>query len=546
MTRRLIFTIIILMSTALIGLMIIQIYWIKSAHYAREASFKRSVDEAMSAIVSKIEKLEAVQRLRTYKESASLYRKADSLTFLIDIRIDQLANQQPDLSKKEREKLSKLMKSQILNQSRKWRPIQGIDSVLIDTTHLNSAGKEEAPALLQASNTQKDTLLAILNMKRNKVLEELQRRSFIVNEVFHDFMGNRSSLPVEKRIHPALLDSLINTELESRGINTAYEYGVYVPDRNLLTLQRTGDFPEKLLSLGFALPLFPNETSNTPSYLLLYFPNESRFLLTQLWWMLLLSVTLMFAIVFAFSYTIIAIIRQKKLHEMKNDFINNMTHEFKTPISTISLACQALSDKEVTTSPEIFSVYITMIREENNRLATMSEKILEAATIDKGKMKMKMEELDFHAIIRNAIEKVRLQVEARNGHLTMSLMAESTMILADKVHITNVVFNLLDNANKYSPNSPEITVSSTNYNGNLVLMVKDKGLGISKRNQKKIFDKLYRIPTGNLHNVKGFGLGLSYVKFIIERHHGDISVNSEPGKGTIFTITLPLISNKIK
>jgi two-component system phosphate regulon sensor histidine kinase PhoR len=268
--------------------------------------------------------------------------------------------------------------------------------------------------------------------------------------------------------------------------------------------------------------------------------------------MMMVSLLLVLVIIAAFSYSVFTIIRQRKLSELKNDFINNMTHEFKTPISTISLACQALSDKDIPRSNEMYADYINIIGDENHRLGEMAEKILQTAILEKGNLHLRPEAIDMHVLIADAIHKIAIQIEIRDGVITQSLKAEHPLIKADKVHLSNVIFNLLDNANKYSPRKPQIMVSTADAENGIFISVTDKGMGISKANLKKIFEKLYRVPTGDVHNVKGFGLGLSYVKFIVEKHGGAISVESEPGKGSTFTMFLPYVvpeqnkSGKIK
>jgi two-component system phosphate regulon sensor histidine kinase PhoR len=244
-------------------------------------------------------------------------------------------------------------------------------------------------------------------------------------------------------------------------------------------------------------------------------------------------------IILTFAYTLITILKQKKISEMKNDFINNMTHEIKTPIATISLACEALGDKDILKSEQVYNNYINVISEENKRLGNLTERILQSAKLEKGQILLKKEEINIHEIIREAITNIRLQVENRGGKIHMQLNAENPVLQADKVHLTNVVFNLLDNANKYTLKSPQIWITTESAYSGLLISVKDNGTGISKSNQKKIFEKLYRIPTGNIHNVKGFGLGLSYVKTIVEEHGGKITLESELNKGSNFILYLP-------
>jgi two-component system phosphate regulon sensor histidine kinase PhoR len=264
-----------------------------------------------------------------------------------------------------------------------------------------------------------------------------------------------------------------------------------------------------------------------------------------MWLTLSISAIIILSLVIAFFYTISTIRRQKKYTDIKNDFISNMTHEFKTPISTIALAGEMLSDTSVSKTPEKLERFTKMIRDENKRLGVLVESILQTAVLDKGDFKLQRTEFDLHEVIQSALEKIHLQVDQKSGKLTANLSAKKSEVFADKVHITNIVFNLLDNALKYSKEIPDITISTENISEGILLSVQDSGIGISKENAKKVFDQFYRVSTGNVHNIKGFGLGLSYVKAIVLKHGGQISVESELNKGSTFKIYLPFQAENI-
>lgn len=450
--------------------MVIQSYWIKNAITVKETNFIRSVNEALSTVVNKLERLEAA---------------------------DQFKNRMNNLQLKQ-------------------NLLQSIDS-------LNHYFPQDNFAYSNQSDF-------------NRFLQ----KSSLAQEVLESMMNNFRNTPIENRINITMLDSLIDNELKSKGINTDYEFGIFSPTRNIMPVQKTGKYPKELLNKGFAFALFPSDMFNNPDYLIVYFPYEKRFLITQLWGTLSISIIFIIVIILSFAYTIITILKQKKISEMKNDFINNMTHEFKTPVSTISLACEALGDKDIIKSEAVYNNYINVINEENRRLGSMAERILQSAYLEKGQIILKKEQVDAHEIISEAINNIQLQVEKKGGKIITNFNAESHIIEADRVHFTNVIFNLLDNANKYTPVTPEIIITTENSYSGIIISVKDNGTGISKTNQKKIFEKLYRIPTGNIHNVKGFGLGLSYVKAIVEQHGGKINLESELNKGTKFIIYLPV------
>jgi len=370
-------------------------------------------------------------------------------------------------------------------------------------------------------------------------VERLEKTKALEVNQFESMLNFNRHLPYENFINKNILDSLIALELNIKGVDTRYEFGIFKPEGLDFLIEKSGDYRKELIEKGYAFTLFQSDIYTSPEYLLIYFPKEKQFLLTELWGMLLISIILIIVIVYSFTYTISIIFRQKRLSEMKNDFINNMTHEFKTPISTISLACEALSDKDLRKSDEFFRSYITMIQEENKRLAGMAEKILQTAVIDKGQLKMKLDKINLHDIISDVIKNLRIQVEIKDGEIRSNLSASQPVIEGDRVHLTNLVYNLLDNANKYSPRKPLITAETENTSNGVILTIDDHGIGISKNEQKKIFDKLYRVPTGNIHEVRGFGLGLSYVKAIVEEHGGKISLESEVNKGSRFTVFLP-------
>jgi two-component system phosphate regulon sensor histidine kinase PhoR len=365
--------------------------------------------------------------------------------------------------------------------------------------------------------------------------------------------GNRNELqdlfdaapfPLSGRDHdrPELLDSLIRMELKDRGIPADYRFGIFDRFGRNLGLSKGAEADQLRKEADkdlFMARLFPHDPFTPTRYLRLYFPDQRSYLIRTMWIMLLGSAVLILVIILAFSYTIYTIFRQKKLSEIKNDLIGNMTHEFKTPISTISLACEALQDPDIGKSSKRAD-YVSMIREENKRLGVLVENVLRSAVLDRGELKMKWEDLDLHQVVRDAVHNIRIQVEKRQGILEEELLASNTLVKGDRVHLVNVIYNLLDNALKYSSDEPRIALRTRNRGDSVVLEVADSGIGIRREEQKKIFERLYRVPTGNVHNVKGTGLGLSYVKVIVDKHGGKVRVNSEPGKGTAFRIQLPL------
>ena len=358
-----------------------------------------------------------------------------------------------------------------------------------------------------------------------------------LNKFFQQAMTNQR--PIESRVNIAMIDSILKAEFLTAGLNTKYEFGVYSPSRNKLVLEKSGKHSLDLLESRYRYLLFPADIFSPQNMLMVYFPNEKSYLISRIWVILAVSVFLIITIIFSFTYVISTVFKQKKISEIKNDFINNMTHEFKTPISTISLACQALGDKDVAKNPAVYKTYLSIIDEENNRLSGMAERILQSARLQKGEIILKNESIHINDIIMDVTKKANLIVDKKGGKITLHKQAKESVIEADRIHITNIIFNLLDNAIKYTPWAPIITITTRNITKGILISIKDNGIGIHKSDHKKVFDKLYRVPTGNVHNVKGFGLGLSYVKSVIEKHKGKITLESEPKKGSIFNVYLP-------
>ncbi len=340
------------------------------------------------------------------------------------------------------------------------------------------------------------------------------------------------------------IDSLIDYRLKKHNIYIKYRFSIFNESNNHLLYKYPSLNEKVFLGQAYAFPFNSNDMVQH-IYLMVHFPNERRFLLQESKLVVFTSIILILSIIFLFWYSLSTIIRQAKLSTLKNDFVNNMTHEFKTPISTISLACQALMDKDMEKTPELYETYIAIIDEENKRLGGMAEKILQTAILDKGELKLNQEWVNVHEVIKDVAKNIEIQIAQKGGKLILNLKAEHFIIKADLLHLSNVIYNLLDNANKYTFDNPLIEVGTEKDGDCLKILIKDNGIGISKANQKKIFDKLYRVPTGNVHNTKGFGLGLSYVKAIISKHRGIIELESQPGKGSTFIIHLPFDNEKI-
>lgn len=361
--------------------------------------------------------------------------------------------------------------------------------------------------------------------------------------------------PLEKRIDPLFLRKIIMQELEDMKFDLDYSFGVFDNLKNRMIIlngyyqadvgshTRASDpgisIETLLQNSEYEVALFTS-ISGSPGSLKLFFPTKTTWLWSSVWPLLVLGLLLIFLIVACFSYVVIVIFRQKKLSEIKNDFVNNMTHEFKTPIATISLASDSIISPAIIQTPDKIRRFVDIIKQENRRMLSQVEKVLQMALLDKHDFKLNLKLLDLHEIINQAVANINLQVQQREGQIHTKLEALNASMMGDPVHMTNIIYNLLDNANKYSPENPDITICTRNRGPYIEITVSDKGIGMSRDSQKLVFEKFYRVPTGNIHNVKGFGLGLSYVKAMVIAHSGKVELQSELGKGSSFTLIFPL------
>jgi len=335
------------------------------------------------------------------------------------------------------------------------------------------------------------------------------------------------------------IQEVLTEELQNRNIPIPFEYGI-LQDSILINKSPVND-SLKLLETDYQLNLYPNDIFQKNLKLALWFPERDSYIYRSLNWLLLASFLFSLIILLTFGLSVFYILRQKKISEMKSDFINNMTHEFKTPIATISVATDSITNDKVVNNPEKIRYFAGMIKKENNRMNRQVEDILTIARLDRKDFEFVWQAIDIHELINDALQSIIIQIEKRGGKVTLELNAANPVITTDQNHCTNVVYNLLDNAMKYSVNPPEIKISTWNKPRGVLMTVDDNGIGMTKAVQSKIFERFYRQTSGNIHNVKGFGLGLNYVKAVLEANHGTISVQSEPGKGSRFEVFLPFV-----
>lgn len=486
MKKQYIYILIGVITSALIGLVVIQLYWIDNAVTLKEEEFKRNIRGVLGSTSNRLEEIDEKYRREVYKKRKKLYNQR--LNRLVD---STATFKEGGITYQVNEK--RLVNGQVYQQS-----IQSVDPNGNVGFQFSFQGQQFA---------------------------------------------NRA-IPIVERLNKHVIDSVLKFTLLHRGIKIKYEYGVFDYDGNEVLADSVSSI-NKVMQSEFYTQLFPKDVMEPPHFLTIYFPHKTGYLLKTMWLMLSTSVLLLIIIVWTFTFTIQTIFKQKKLSEIKNDFISNMTHELKTPISTISLACEALSDKDMSNDQNVRANYVGMINQENKRLGLLVESVLKSATWDKGDLKLKKEAFDLHEVINEVSGNILIQVESKLGTITKTLNAKEGVIIADKVHVTNLIYNLLDNANKYSPLTPRIKIQTENIKEGILLTVRDNGQGIKRENLNKVFEKFYRVPTGNVHNVKGFGLGLNYVKAIVNRHGGEITASSVFGKSTTFKTYIPFQHNEI-
>ena len=373
-----------------------------------------------------------------------------------------------------------------------------------------------------------------------RVIQHIFKKARFVNEMMLEAFRNNVYQDPSSRLDIAFLDSVLRTELETENIPSKYNY-VLVDEKSqpvkFENAPKNYDLEIDTTKSHSSL-LFPSNSLDDDLMIHVEFPQQNSFLIHEMWLGLTVNLILVILIVIALSFMFRTILSQKRLSEMKSDFISNMTHEFKTPISTISLACQAMNDSDMGSVDDGNAPYVKIINDENKRLSILVERILQSATIDRGELKLKSEDVLLNEVIHNVVETAQFRINNTGGKIELDLPTDLVTIKADRFHTTNVISNLIDNAIKYSKDAPDIKVSMNTDGKRTEISVADKGIGIKKEHLNKIFDKLYRIPTGNIHNVKGFGLGLSYVKAIAEIEDWDVNVKSKFGSGSEFTLII--------
>lgn len=514
---------IVLMSLSLIGIIFVQAYFINNAYENEKARFKFNVKSALSYVSNAIEQNELDNYFERFQELDSELKK-DSAA-VSQLFIYQRNNSTKDML---------IYKSDVLEENYKLSSSLfdiGLDSIDIKRIIGNSEIQVIDGSGLSDKDINKSPILKIVN---SGVLKDAERNSFNKN-----FKAFAKTIPVHKRVSKEEVSDLLISKLEQNGIDIDFEFAIY--SRDLATKVYSEGFEKTELST-YSIPIFYDENNQSNYKLLVNFPGDNKFIFSTILGMVLLSIAFTSIIIIAYSSALYQLIKQRKISQIKTDFINNMTHEFKTPIATINLALDAIKNPKIIDDKPKVLRYLKMIREENKRMHAQVENVLRISKLEKNELNISKDRVDLNDLVEDAVTHVELIVEDRQGYIETHLEADQTSVLANDMHFTNVIVNILDNAIKYSPDAPKIDVFTENVGTNILLKIKDQGSGMSKAAAKRVFEKFYREHTGDIHNVKGHGLGLAYVKRIVDDHQGFVSVESEKGKGSTFTIRLPLIS----
>lgn len=540
MNKRLITALTVVMTIVLAGMVFIQIFWIKNAISLHEQQFDQNVNDALNKVAHRLEKHDAANYI--FDEMLT----GNQNNQLFDRKIRLFQNKLSNSIESEFQPLfSEIEQYRSISWSGSIAPGGGLavnsDSNIISVDTIKDKDgiyrstikvkMSEGDCQIQVSNNSREQLLQSVNQE----IQKLNYGKSLMDDIFFQFFSNERA--IHERIPKDEMGSIIKDALQSEGIDAPFEFVVTTQFGK--SIAASNSFNTQLIPTSHKITLFPNDLFSEHNYLLVQFPSKRNYIMKSLGVMSFSSIGLILLISICFAYMIHIIFRQKKLSDMKTDFVNNMTHELKTPISTISLASEMLRDSRVASDPDRIQKYAGVIHDENKRLGSHVEKVLQMAVIDRGEHKLKLSFLNLHDLVQKAIHKMTLQLEEKGGVLQTDFSAHFPEAQVDEAHFTNIITNLLDNAIKYSNERPEITVSTRDQNGGVLISVSDKGIGMSKEAQKRIFEKFYRVPTGNVHNVKGFGLGLSYVKAMVEAHGGNVKFHSELNKGTTFEIFIP-------
>ena len=525
MNKKLFVLLVALMSLSLIGIIFVQGYWIKSTIDDREEQFSFNAKQALMNVSEEIQN-------REFENCYFQFKNPDSInSTLSDRTLTEYFYSNRDEGTNENYFNSEI----ILEED--YKVSSGFLQFAQDSIQFTKMINKKVTDIVSNNQLDGDNLSA---RQRIEHIERISRMEEVEKDILRSAISELViRLPVQKRVTKEVIVELLDEELKNRDLKTKFEFGVY--SNSIATRLHSENFSLSHPAT-YAVPLFMDRLGNSNYQLLVNFTNKKEAVLSSVILMACLSIIFTLIIVIAYSSALSQLIKQRQISQIKTDFINNMTHEFKTPIATINLALDAIKNPKVVGDPSKVSRYLQMIRDENKRMHAQVENVLRISKLEKNELDLKKERHQLHDIILEAVTHVELIVEDRGGYVQNHFGALRSSVLANQDHFTNVIVNILDNAIKYSEDAPKIDIYTTNVKNYIFCEIRDQGVGMSKLVQKKIFEKFYREHTGDIHNVKGHGLGLAYARQIVADHHGEITVTSEKGKGSTFIIKLPLIS----
>ncbi|WP_285269565.1 sensor histidine kinase [Kaistella rhinocerotis] len=515
MNNRFIPFISVLMTISMIVFVTLQLYWIKELYAALNQDFSNKVYAAMESAATKTQQLEVEKYLNIDNRNF-----ANNIIDSSNLPTQTYIQQTSDSANR---RTITFQKSIVENQNFPISPLG--DSLLLTKLYT-----DEGILKIKTQENAAEPLTAQMSRDFNNNTYALREFAKL----------NASNLPVERRVNAAILDSVLSKELKLNGLNTKFGFAV-IDKRSAMTKIVNDTYLEQKDKSNYTYPLFTDSKDRTLYTLALVFPRKDYSLAKNNLPMLLGTFMSLLTILGIYIISINYMMRQKKIAEVKTDFINNMSHEFKTPLATISVATDSLANDKIATNPEKVKYYSGLIKQENLRMKKQVENVLNMSKLERNEVNLFLKETDVRALIKELSESFGLIVAQRNGTLTQELRAERYVFKVDEFHLSNALINLLDNANKYSPDAPQIKVKTSNEGNWYVVEISDQGMGMDMGNKTRIFEKFFREETGNIHNVKGQGLGLSYVKKIIELHKGQVLVESQKGIGSTFTIKLPVV-----
>lgn len=596
------------MTIALLGVFVMQLYYIREAYRLKSQLFEQDVNQALTTVVAKVQRLNAVNHINKQDLGWRIKvenQRRDRTRRLLEI--DQKFKEEERLRKYRQEKQ---VIDELNYQDEMIRKIYLSPAIISESEFFALANESTTPLNVDVnvgfdadlnmigSNVRKTFRLGngktfnmepkklpdsirylvysrldgrplrvslpsqtdemkskfrledeIATRRRKNELKELegdtvmlQDNDFNVLEAAAKEMS-QVDVPLRSRVNPDMLNKLIRAELDNRNIKLDYSFWVKSVAHNSVLFHKTALQSDPPLAANtYQTTLFSQDVIRDPGMLYVNFPDKESLIFSNLGVTMASSAGLLLVLISIFSYTLYAILRQKKISEMKTDFINNMTHEFKTPVSTIMIASEALRDPDILADKNRVSKLAGIIYDENVRLGNHIERVLSIARLEKRELHLDIEPVDMNVLIAAVVDSMELQLRKREATVIQELLALNAVVMGDELHLSNVIYNLLDNANKYSEDKPHIRLSTRNSGNQLILEVADQGIGISREHSKRVFDQFYRVPTGNLHDVKGFGLGLNYVMDIVTQLKGTIGVKSEKDKGTVFEIVLPVVT----